>query len=234
LTNRVENFELILDFNSLTRLKYLSWTSQFDSNIQVKNSYLNQVLTSRELDSILMTWLDVISLVMKYCFFVNELDEFNKDQIKIIMILKDLVTSLNIKICLSSWSWNHFMKAFDINLSQMLRLKKLIQDDILLYIKSTFKENSCFMLLSAKNSRCNELVQEIIENAYEVFLWVFLVIRFLLRDLTHADDIYIMQITFMIFKKDFNFCWMNLKLTFRKCLRTLKLFIKRKQLKPYN
>lgn len=176
----------------------------------------------------------MISLVTKYCFFVNKLNEFNEDQIKIIMILKDLVTSLNIKICLSSQSWNHFTKAFDINSSWMLRLKEFIQDDIFLYIKSTFKENSCFMLLSAKNSRCNELVQEIIENACKVFLWVFLVIHFLLRDVTHADDIYIMQTTFMIFKKNFNFCWMNLKLTFRRCLRTLKLFIKRKQLNSYN
>ncbi len=65
LTSRVENFKSILDFNSLTRLKYLSWTSWLDLNTWVKNSDLNQVLISRELDSISMTWLDAISLIIK-------------------------------------------------------------------------------------------------------------------------------------------------------------------------
>ncbi len=51
--NRVENFKSILDFNSLTRLEYLSQTSQLDSNTWVKNSDLNWVLTSRVLN---LTW----------------------------------------------------------------------------------------------------------------------------------------------------------------------------------
>ena len=70
LTSRVENFELILDFNSLSQLKYLSWTSQLNSNIWVKNSDSNRVLMSRELDSISMTQLVMISL-SKICYHVK-------------------------------------------------------------------------------------------------------------------------------------------------------------------
>ncbi len=62
MTSRVENFESILDFNSLTRLKYLSWTSQLNSNTWIKNSDSNQVLTSWILDSNSSTRLDAISL----------------------------------------------------------------------------------------------------------------------------------------------------------------------------
>jgi hypothetical protein len=62
------------------------------------------------------------------------------------------------------------MEAFGTNPSRMLRLEELTRDDILLHVKSTFEEDSRFALLSAEDSRCNELVQEIVENAREVLL----------------------------------------------------------------
>ena len=64
LTNRIENFKSILDFNSLIQLNYLSQIFWFNLNTEVKNSDLNQVLTSWELDSILMTQLNAISLIL--------------------------------------------------------------------------------------------------------------------------------------------------------------------------
>jgi len=55
-------------------------------NTQVKNSDLNQVLMSRELDSILMTWLDAISLILKHydwnadlCMKINALNHEVED-----------------------------------------------------------------------------------------------------------------------------------------------------------
>ncbi len=62
LTSRIENFESILDFNSLTRLEYSDWTSQLNLNTQIKNFDSNRVLTSRELDLTSMIRLDAISL----------------------------------------------------------------------------------------------------------------------------------------------------------------------------
>ncbi len=64
LTNWVGNFESILDFNSLTWLKYSSQTSQLNLNTQVKNSDSNWVLTSRILDLNSNIQLDAISLII--------------------------------------------------------------------------------------------------------------------------------------------------------------------------
>jgi len=58
-------FKSILNFNTLTQLKYLIQTSWFNLNTRFQNSDSNQVLTSRELDSISMIQLDVISLVVE-------------------------------------------------------------------------------------------------------------------------------------------------------------------------
>ncbi len=82
MTSRVGNSGSILDFNSRTRLKYSSRTFQLNSNTQVKNSDLNRVLTSRELDLTSMTRLDAISLARiqdsKYLTQLNIIITFNK------------------------------------------------------------------------------------------------------------------------------------------------------------
>ncbi len=77
--SRVENFKSILDFNPLTRLKYSDQTSWFNSNTQVKNSDLNQVLTSQVLNSNLSTQLDAISLII------------SKNQVLLILIFIDCI-----------------------------------------------------------------------------------------------------------------------------------------------
>ncbi len=62
LTSWVENFKSILNLNLLTQLKYSSWIFWFNLNTQVKNSDLNQVLTSQVLNLNSSTWLNVINL----------------------------------------------------------------------------------------------------------------------------------------------------------------------------
>ncbi len=57
-----QEFESILDINIMTQLEYSISKFWFDLNTRFQNSDLNRVLTSRELDSISMTWLDAISL----------------------------------------------------------------------------------------------------------------------------------------------------------------------------
>ncbi len=64
LTSRIENFKSILNLNLLTQLKYSNWIFWLDLNTQVKNSDLNQVLTSWVLDLNLSTRLDAISLFL--------------------------------------------------------------------------------------------------------------------------------------------------------------------------
>ncbi len=66
-----QKFKSILDFNTLTQLKYSVQTSWLNSNTQFQNSDSNQVLMSWELDLISMIQLDVISLVKWSSCFLN-------------------------------------------------------------------------------------------------------------------------------------------------------------------
>lgn len=47
--------------------------------------------------------------------------------------------------------------------------------------------------LKVQDNRYEELAKEIVDKAQGVFLWVFLVVRFLRRGLTNADTLLVFQ-----------------------------------------
>ncbi len=62
LSSRVELSSRVVEFSFLTRLEFLSSTSQLDSTLFQKNFNLTQHFSSRVLDLNLSTRLDAISL----------------------------------------------------------------------------------------------------------------------------------------------------------------------------
>ena len=125
----------------------------------------------------------------RFAFFIDGLDEYEGDHTDLIRTIKGLATSPSLKICLSSRPWNEFVDAFGNNHDRKMLLQELTRDDITLYVSNTLKQDSRFIEFEKKDTRSSELVQEVVDRAQGVFLWVNLVVRSLLRGLIHADDI---------------------------------------------
>ncbi|CAP96924.1 hypothetical protein EN45_081780 [Penicillium chrysogenum] len=122
----------------------------------------------------------------KFCLFIDGLDEYDGEEVEIIRVLKSLARSKNFKICASSRPW----MAFEEELScpdWMFVLQDFTKNDMKNYVKSTLLENDKFKSLAERDPRCNSLIPEISQRAKGVWLWVFLVVRDLLRDITSRE-----------------------------------------------
>ncbi|PVH87161.1 hypothetical protein DL98DRAFT_581881 [Cadophora sp. DSE1049] len=121
------------------------------------------------------------------CLFIDGLDELKDDHGNFIQMLKS-VLSQKVKICLTSRPWTIFYDNF--NHGYTLRLQDLTYHDIKLYVDQILGKNATMIQLSQREPiRASALVEEIVAKAEGVFLWVFLVVRSLLRGLDNYDTI---------------------------------------------
>ena len=128
------------------------------------------------------------SLARKFCFFIDGLDEYEGDHRDLINLIRGFTTSDDIKWCLSSRPWNVFELAFGNGSSPTFRLEDLTREDIRLYVRDELEDNNAFRHLRQKEgNHCGQLVQEFVQKAHGVFLWVFLVVRSLTSGLANAD-----------------------------------------------
>lgn len=132
-------------------------------------------------------------LSTKFCFIIDGLDEYDGDEREIIQTLQNLALSTSIKICASSRPWNAFEKAFGSNPDQKLRLQDFTTNDIRLYATGKLEEDASFSMKKSMDSRYNQLIEDIVERSSGVFLWVYLVVRSLLRGLTDENDFVFMR-----------------------------------------
>ncbi len=131
----------------------------------------------------------VPDLSSKFCFFIDGLDEYQGDHFDLIQTVRRLAASSSIKICISSRPWEEFMDAFGRDKDRTIMLQDLTRSDIQLYVHNALKQHYHFAKLEESDPRWNELVEELEDRAQGVFLWVTIVVRSLLRGLTHADDV---------------------------------------------
>ncbi|KAI9691965.1 MAG: hypothetical protein M1820_009643 [Bogoriella megaspora] len=125
---------------------------------------------------------------MKFCFFIDGLDEYKGEHKDIIKIVRELAASDSIKICVSSRPWNVFDDAFGGS-EQMLVLQEHTRSDIKKYVKDVLEEHPRFKAMQKHGEQHLELVQELTEKAKGVFLWVFLVVKELLKSVENDDNI---------------------------------------------
>ncbi|KAK1761219.1 hypothetical protein QBC47DRAFT_369400 [Echria macrotheca] len=128
---------------------------------------------------------------------IDGLDEFEEEEQNhsdLINLLRQLNHHSGIKICASSRPYNIFRDAFMQN--PMLRLENLTRDDIQAYTARHFEESPGFReLRDLQPSQAVDLVNGVVTKAQGVFLWVSMVVRLLLRDLTEGDDLSDLQRT---------------------------------------
>lgn len=154
--------------------------------------HLNEPWDQKELFEALQKISRDTQLSAKYCFFVDGLDEYDGDDEGIISLLQEFTSSPNIKSCVSSRPWNTFVDAFD-NSKWKLALEDLTKDDMRKYVHNMLTENANFARLAKQDLRCNDLVPQIAEKAQGVWLWVFLVVRDLLRDVKGEEEYTFLQ-----------------------------------------
>ncbi|KAF2106137.1 hypothetical protein BDV96DRAFT_626020 [Lophiotrema nucula] len=124
----------------------------------------------------------------KFCFFIDGLDEYEgqpNDMIEFISLLKDLP---NIKLCVSSRPWNEFEREFGKNGSRKLYMQDFNGADIRNYVNHTLDNDENFQELEDKEVNGKPLVEEIVQAANGVFLWVFLVVRSFQEGLNNGDS----------------------------------------------
>ncbi|KAK3660332.1 hypothetical protein LTR56_000708 [Elasticomyces elasticus] len=127
---------------------------------------------------------------VRFCFFIDGLDEYGGDHADIIAVLRQLALSEHIKICASSRPWNVFQNAFGHDAHRMLVLQDLTHDDIVLYVREKLESDERFIELQQEDPRCESLIEDVTEKANGVFLWVALVVRQLLKSLDNADGVH--------------------------------------------
>ena len=141
---------------------------------------------------------------VKFCFFIDGLDEYEGKPGDIIRLIELLKSTLQVKICVSSRPWNEFEKDFGQDKSKKLYMQDLTRGDIELYVRDTLENDGGFQELKQRDSHCLDLIQEVVDAAEGVFLWVFLVVRSLLEGLTNADRIVDLQRRLRLLPTDLN------------------------------
>ena len=108
----------------------------------------------------------------------------------LVEFLSKLRECQSIKLCVSSRPWSVFSSAYDQNTDGQLEVQELTRSDIRTYVSDKMNQSSWFgRLRHAKPKGCSRLVDDITDKAQGVFLWVYLVVRSLLRGLNNDDGL---------------------------------------------
>jgi hypothetical protein len=125
----------------------------------------------------------------RVCLFIDGLDEYDGDHAELVSVIRRMGASDNIKICVSSRQWLEFSDAFEQS-GWALYLQDLTHEDIRRYVYDGLNSDSRFNRLQKRNKAAAQKLELMItERAHGVFLWVFLVVRSLLRGLRNEDEI---------------------------------------------
>ncbi|OBT62583.1 hypothetical protein VE03_07372 [Pseudogymnoascus sp. 23342-1-I1] len=126
---------------------------------------------------------------VKFCFFVDGVDEYKGDPAEIVRILENFTTSPDVKVILSSRPWTEIESALVPVLEQKLLLQDFTKDDIRRYIQDLLVNDDRFQRVRKRDDRYEGLVEQILRKAQGVFLWVCLAVWELLKGLTHKDTV---------------------------------------------
>lgn len=149
---------------------------------------VEETWTWLELDRALKKLLEIgVSQQMKFCFFIDGLDEFDGSPFELVNFFQELVgDASHVKACISSRPWTMFEDAFKA--CPHFSLEDLTSDDITHFITTKLENNGGFREMQAKDSRfAPQLIADIAKKSSGVFLWVDLVMQSLLEGLTDGD-----------------------------------------------
>jgi len=148
----------------------------------------NQTWTWTELEQAFRFLLEEQDPSVKFCFFIDGLDEFKGDLTALIALTHRISLYSNAKICVSSRPWIIFEDAF--RAKPQFMLQDLTYPDIKRYVDNNLSRHPGFQELSSTDETYAEsLITNVAEKAEGVFLWVVLVVQSLLQGLSDGDHL---------------------------------------------
>ena len=146
-------------------------------------SRLSDSWTYGELRNSLMDCITCIGETSKVLLLLDGLDEVKDEDDahdNLVQLVRTVAALPHVKICVSSRPNPIFMDAFSVH--KQLRLQDLTYRDICEYVNGQFERQAQFRNLRQQDAtRADFLVEEIIQGADGVFLWVRLVVKQLTR-----------------------------------------------------
>lgn len=123
---------------------------------------------------------------VKYCFFIDGLDEYTGNCLDAIDFIKDLSSIRDVKIIASSRPIPSCEKEFTSR--PKLRLQDLTHDDIQHYIETTLGPHLRMdTMYDGDEEKASQIIQDIVKKANGVFLWVVLACRSVREGLAAHD-----------------------------------------------
>ncbi|KAL8842262.1 MAG: hypothetical protein Q9170_000588 [Blastenia crenularia] len=130
---------------------------------------------------------------IRFCLLIDGLDEYDGLPNDIVRVLKSLAKSDSFKLCVSSRPWNEFEEAFgEGKCDGTISLEKFTKRDIERFVKDILEKDETFTAAEQRDRRYGQFVQDVIDRAQGVFLWVELVVNRLLKGLgekNRLDDL---------------------------------------------
>ncbi|KAK2616207.1 hypothetical protein QQS21_000839 [Conoideocrella luteorostrata] len=141
---------------------------------------------------------------VKFCFFIDGLDEYDGEPTDVIRLIELLNRTENLKTCVSSRQWAAFEAIFGGDNPWKLYVHELTKGDMTLYVEDLMCNNEKFAQVkkSGDAEQTQHLINIIVAKAEGVFLWVFLVVRDLLRAVGRTDQIEQIQDRLMTIPND--------------------------------
>lgn len=184
-------FQILAKYPDLIPLAFPNgWAMLYNTADTLTDPITHRGLFS--LNGVQMAFKNVIEqrhIPLKICFFIDGLDEFSGDTEQLCVYFKQSAErSDNVKFCLSSRPWVQFQQTLDD--FPGLKLQDLTSNDIKTFVNDKFHQSPAVMKLAAHDSRlASRLIEEVVERADGVFIWVDVVVRQLLRGVAQRDSI---------------------------------------------
>jgi hypothetical protein len=160
---------------------------EWDERDELRRGSPDYSWTLKHLQQATRRTMNLIAAEEKICLFVDGVDEYEGDYSDVINLLKELSTLANLKLCISSRPLLVFEKAFSS--VPNLRLQDLTKQDITRFVRDSLEKNDYMSDLVADHPKAaTTLINEIVDKADGVFLWVRLVVKSLLGGLQNGDN----------------------------------------------
>lgn len=149
----------------------------------------------------------------RLAIFLDGLDEFDGNPSDIISLIKN-INAKHVKVCVASRPWTEFRDA--LSQSPSLTMQNLTKSDTLAYIHGNFKSCIAFRERERLSPELSaQLIKEIALKASGVFLWVFIVVRTMIQDISSGRSLEELQAILLDLPQDiydlYTRIWRNLE-----------------------
>lgn len=131
-------------------------------------------------------------------FLIDGLDELNEkensespglEEVTLIRFLRVFRSRAAVKLCVASRPLHRFSREFGYHGESWLAIHDFTHDDISTFVKRSINKSEEFLDLVVNGAAYRDLVEELIEAAQGVFLWVYLACHSLLSGISYQDRI---------------------------------------------